>query len=48
MMDKEFQQRIKELFYQKLQEKPTWGRNQVMSMYETSVNDAIIELLDKM
>lgn len=46
-MNKKLLIRIEELFEEKLQEKTGWGRNDVLKIYKESVNEAILELLDK-
>jgi hypothetical protein len=38
--------KIQEIFYIKLQEKTNWGRNDVKSLYNKSVNKALLELVD--
>lgn len=38
--------RIQEIFFEKLQEKTGWGRNQIIKIYRESVNEALIEFLD--
>lgn len=46
-MNKELLKRIDEIFELKLQEKTGWGRNDILKVYRESVNEAILELLDK-
>lgn len=38
--------KIKEIFYSKLQEKTNWGRNDVKAMFDNSVSEAVLEMLD--
>lgn len=47
MKTKELLKRIEELFHEKLQEKTGWGRNDVKSAYQAAVNEALMELADK-
>jgi hypothetical protein len=44
--NKQLINRIQEIFYNKLQEKTNWGRNDVKSLYDKSVNEALLEMLD--
>jgi hypothetical protein len=46
-MNKELLKRIEEIFVQKLQTKTGWGRNEVLAAYKDSVNEAVLELVDK-
>jgi hypothetical protein len=36
----------KELFIAKLQTKTGWGRNEIITLYEQSVTEAIMEMLE--
>lgn len=45
-MNKKLLARIEEIFNQKLQEKTSWGRNDVKDIYKQAVNEALMELLD--
>lgn len=45
-MNKKLLARIKELFIEKLQAKTGWGRNEIISIYEQAVSEAIMEMLD--
>jgi hypothetical protein len=38
--------RIKEIFYNKLQAKTGWGKNEVMELYVDAVNEALIEKIN--
>ena len=42
-MNKKLLIRIKELFIEKLQAKTGWGRNEIISIYEQTVTEAIID-----
>lgn len=44
-MNKQLLKRIDEIFISKLEEKNSWGKNEVIRLYRESVNEAIIELL---
>ena len=46
MKTKDLLKRIEEIFHEKLQTKTGWGRNEITSIYQTSVNEALIELTD--
>lgn len=37
--------RIKEIFYEKLQAKNSWGKNEIAAVYSESVSEAIAEFL---
>ena len=39
--------KIREIFHAKLQAKTGWGRNEIMDLYNTSVNEALLELMDE-
>jgi hypothetical protein len=43
-MNKELLTRIEQIFTEKLQEKTGWGRNQILTIYKESVNEAILEI----
>jgi len=47
MKTKELLKRIQEIFHEKLQAKTGWGRNEIISIYQASVNEALMELADK-
>ena len=47
MKTKELLKRIEEIFNQKLQTKTGWGRNELSQLYTQSVNEALMELADK-
>ncbi len=46
-MNRVLLKRIKEIFTEKLQAKTGWGRNEIISLYDESVNEALLETLDK-
>ena len=39
-------QRIERIFKEKLQLKTGWGRNEVLTAFRNSVNEALLELMD--
>ena len=39
--------KIREIFHAKLQAKTGWGRNEIMELYNASVNEALLELMDE-
>ena len=43
--NKEMVKRIQEIFFEKLQEKTSWGRNDLKSMYTEAVNEALLEFV---
>jgi hypothetical protein len=45
-MNRKLIKRIEEIFFQKLQKKTSWGRNDLMTIYKESVNEALMETLD--
>ena len=45
-MNKKLLERIEELFTAKLQSKTGWGRNEILTIYKESVNEAILKTLD--
>lgn len=46
-MNKDLILRIEQIFAQKLQAKTGWGRNEILAAYKESVNEAVLEFLDK-
>lgn len=46
-MNKALLKRIEEIFTEKLQVKTGWGKNAVLELYKESVNEAVLETLDK-
>lgn len=46
-MNKELLKRIEEIFTQKLQAKTGWGRNEILAAYKDAVNEAVLELVDR-
>ena len=46
-MNKELIKRIEQIFAQKLQAKTGWGRNEILSAFKDSVNEAVLEFIDK-
>ena len=44
--NKELIKKIREIFYSKLQEKTNWGRNDVKTLLEKSISEAVLEMLD--
>ncbi len=46
-MHKKLLNRIEEIFTEKLQQKTGYGRNEVLAMYQASVNEALMETLDQ-
>ncbi len=44
MKTKDLLKRIEEIFHEKLQSKTGWGRNEITSIYQASVNEALMEL----
>ncbi|WP_165044922.1 hypothetical protein [Dysgonomonas sp. ZJ709] len=47
MKTSEILKRIDELFSEKLEAKTGWGKNEVKTLYSTSVNEALMEIADK-
>ena len=45
-MNKKLLLLIEEIFTQKLQAKTGWGRNEIISAYRESVNEALITIID--
>lgn len=45
-MNKKLIQRIEDIFTDKLKVKTGWGRNEVLSLYKESVNEAVLEFID--
>lgn len=45
-MNKKLLARIKELFLAKLQAKTGWGRNEIATLYDEAVTEAVLETLD--
>ena len=45
-MNKKLLSYIEEIFTQKLQVKTGWGRNEILSAYKESVNEALITIID--
>lgn len=39
--------KIRNIFHTKLQAKTGWGRNEIMELYNASVNEALLELMDE-
>lgn len=48
MTTKDLLKRIEEVFNEKLQEKTGWGKNEVSMLYQSSVNEVLMELADKL
>ena len=46
MKTKDLLKKIEEIFHEKLQSKTGWGRNEITSIYQASVNEALMELAD--
>lgn len=44
-MTKEILKKIEKVFQEKLQEKPTWGKNEVLKIYTEAVNEVLMEML---
>ena len=38
--------RLEEIFKQKVSEKNSWGKNEVLELYKSSVNELLMELLE--
>jgi len=38
--------RLEEIFKQKVSEKNSWGKNEVLELYKTSVNELLMEILE--
>jgi len=47
MNTKELLKRIEELFMAKLSIKTGWGRNEILAAYRDSVNDALMEAIQR-
>lgn len=45
--NKQLLTRIQEIFHSKLQAKTGWGKNEVIQLHTESINEAVLELLDK-
>lgn len=45
MNTKDLLAKIEQIFIKKLQSKNGWGKNEIISLYKDSVNEAILELL---
>ena len=46
-MNRKLLLKIREIFHTKLQAKTGWGRNEIMELYNASVNEALLELMDE-
>lgn len=46
MKTKDLLKRIEEIFYEKLQSKTGWGRNEITNTYQVAVNEELMELAD--
>jgi hypothetical protein len=46
-MNKALIERIEEIFKEKLQVKTGFGRNEILILYKDSVNQAVLEFIDK-
>jgi hypothetical protein len=46
-MNKKLLDRIRVLFQEKLATKTGWGRNDLLTVYDQAVNEAVLELLDQ-
>ena len=44
-MNKEVIKRIQEIFYQKLEAKTSWGRNDLKQVYTEAQNEAMMEFI---
>ena len=44
--NKQLVNNIREIFYSKLQEKTNWGRNDVKTLLDNSISEAVLEMLD--
>ena len=38
--------RLEEIFKQKVSEKNSWGKNEVLELYKSSVNELLLEMLE--
>jgi len=38
--------RLEEIFRQKLSAKNSWGKNEVLELYKSSVNELLLEMLE--
>lgn len=45
-MNKKLLLRIEEIFHEKLEQKTSWGRNDIKDLYKQAVNEALMELLN--
>jgi hypothetical protein len=45
--NKQILNRLQEIFFRKLQEKTGWGRNHIIRAYKDSMNEVLLEFLDK-
>jgi len=45
-MNKKLLERIQEIFFEKLQGKTGWGRNEIQSIYKDAVTQALLETVD--
>lgn len=45
-MNSKLIKRIEEIFYIKLQEKTSWGRNDLKKVYQQAIKEALLELID--
>lgn len=46
-MNRKLVLKIRDIFHAKLQAKTGWGRNEIMELYNASVNEALLELMDE-
>ena len=46
-MNRKLLLKIQDIFHAKLQAKTGWGRNEIMELYNASVNEALLELMDE-
>jgi len=45
-MNKKLLKTIEKIFFNKLQSKTGWGRNEIMQIYKEAVNEALMEMMD--
>ena len=46
-MNRKLLLKIQDIFHAKLQAKTGWGRNEIMDLYNASVNEALLEPMDE-
>jgi len=46
MKPKQLLDRVKEIFFEKLEAKNSWGKNELKQLYTEAMNEALMEAID--